>query len=95
MSYTAIPDMRTEYHAGDELDCIIKGYDKEAGALLISFKEARPSPFDGASLRHPVDSRRQAVIAGKYSDGVFCNLPDCAVCMCSYSSPLLRLCLLH
>ena len=85
MRYTAIPDLRTEYHPGDELDCIIKGYDKEAGTLLLSVKEAHPNPFDGAQLRHPVGSRRQAVIAGKYAGGVFCNLPDGAVCMCSYS----------
>ena len=85
MRYTAIPDLRTEYHPGDELDCIIKGYDKGAGTLLLSVKEAHPNPFDGAQLRHPVGSRRQAVIAGKYAGGVFCNLPDGAVCMCSYS----------
>ena len=85
MRYTAIPDLRTEYHPGDELDCIIKGYDKETGTLLISVKEAHPNPFDGANLRHPVGSRRQAIIAGKYAGGVFCNLPDGAVCMCSYS----------
>ena len=85
MRYTAIPDLRTEYHPGDELDCIIKGYDKGAGTMLISVKEAHPNPFDGASLRHPVGSRRQAIIAGKYAGGVFCNLPDGAVCMCSYS----------
>ena len=36
-------------------------------------------------LRHPVGSRRQASIAGKYGGGVFCNLPDGTVCMCSYS----------
>ena len=85
MRYTAIPDLRTEYHPGDDLDCIIKGYHKEAGTLLLSVKEAHPNPFDGAQLRHPVGSRRQAVIAGKYAGGVFCNLPDGAVCMCSYS----------
>ena len=25
------------------------------------------------------------MISGKYAGGVFCNLPDGAVCMCSYS----------
>ena len=34
--------------------------------------------------RHPIGSRRQAMIAGKYG-GVFCNLPDGTVCMCNYS----------
>ena len=43
------------------------------------------TPFDEASLRHPVGCRRWASIAGKYADGVFCNLPDGAVVMCRYS----------
>ncbi len=85
MRYTAIPDLRTEYHPGDTLDCVIKGFDREKRTLLLSVKEAHPNPFDGAELRHPVGARRQATIAGKYAGGVFCNLPDGAVCMCSYS----------
>lgn len=83
--YTAIPDLRTDYHPGEELDCIIKEYDPESDRLLISVKEITPNPFDGAELRHPVGSRRQAVIAGKYGGGVFCNLPDGTVCMCAYA----------
>ncbi|MCD8340705.1 MAG: hypothetical protein LUC87_00940 [Clostridiales bacterium] len=85
MRYTAIPDMRSEYHPGQELDCIVKEYDSEKGTLRISVKESGPNPFDGAELRHPEGTRRQAVIAGKYAGGVFCNLPDGAVVMCSYS----------
>ncbi len=42
-------------------------------------------PFEDVELRHPVGSRRQAIITGKYGGGVFCNLPDGTVCMCSYS----------
>ena len=86
MRYTAIPDLRDEYHPGDELDCIMKEYDREHAKLMVSVKETQPNPFDGAELRHPVGSRRQSSIAGKYAGGVFCNLPDGAVCMCSYSS---------
>ena len=52
--------------------------------LAISVKETNPNPFDGAGPRHPEGSRRQAQMAGKYC-GVFCNLPDGAVVMCSYS----------
>ena len=36
--------------------------------------------------RHPVGSRRQAVISGKYAGGVFCTLPDETVCLCLYST---------
>lgn len=85
MRYTAIPDLREQYHRGDALDCIVKHYDRENAKLVISVKETNPNPFDGAELRHPVGSRRQAEIAGKYAGGVFCNLPDGVVVMCSYS----------
>lgn len=85
MRYTAIPDLREQYRRGEELDCIVKSYDRENGKLTISVKETNPNPFDGAELRHPEGSRRQAEIAGKYAGGVFCNLPDGVVVMCSYS----------
>ena len=85
LSYTAIADLRAVYHPGDELSCVIKGFDAEKATLSISVKEARSNPYDGARLRHPVSSRRQAIIAGKYGGGVFCNLPDGTVCMCNYS----------
>ena len=85
LSYTAIADLRTQYHPGDELDCIVKGYDDAQRDLQISVKETETNPFEGAEQRHPVGSRRYAVIAGKYGGGVFCNLPDGTVCMCNYS----------
>ena len=85
MSYAAIPDLREQYHPGDELTCVVKQFDRKAGALEISVKETVPNPFDEASLRHPVGCRRRATIAGKYAGGVFCNLPDGAVVMCRYS----------
>ena len=85
MSYAAIPDLREQYHPGDELTCVVKQFDRKAGNLEISVKETVPNPFDEASLRHPVGCRRRATIAGKYAGGVFCNLPDGAVVMCRYS----------
>lgn len=85
LGYTAIPDLRNKYHAGVELDCIVKVYDPEKDELVISVKEIETNPFLGAELRHPVGCRRLAVISGKYGGGVFCNLPDGVVCMCNYS----------
>ena len=85
MRYTAIPDLRDEYHPGQELPCIVKGIDPDTGKPIISIKETESNPFDGAELRHPIGSRRIAEIAGKYGGGVFCNLPDGTVCMCNYS----------
>ncbi len=85
LRYTAIPDLRDEYRPGQKLDCVVKGYDPERETLRISVKETESNPFEGAEFRHPAGSRRQAVIAGKYGGGVFCNLPDGTVCMCNYS----------
>ena len=85
MSYAAIPDLREQYHPGDELTSVVKQFDRKAGALEISVKETVPNPFDEASLRHPIGCRRRATIAGKYAGGVFCNLSDGAVVMCRYS----------
>jgi len=85
LSYTAIADLRTQYRPGDELDCIVKGYSARQRELQISVKETESNPLEGAEQRHPVGSRRYAVIAGKYGGGVFCNLPDGTVCMCNYS----------
>ncbi len=83
--YTAIPDLRNEYHPGMELPCIFKGFDPETHKPIISVKETEANPFDGAILRHPEGCRRMATISGKYGGGVFCNLPDDTVLMCDYS----------
>lgn len=85
ISYSAIPDLRTKYHPGDEYECIVKLYDPVKAELVISIKETEINPFIGAEQRHPVGSRRLAMISGKYGGGVFCNLPDGTVCMCNYS----------
>lgn len=83
--YTAIPDLRTEFHPGSEIDCIVKEYHPRTGELIVSAKETEVNPFFGAEERHPVGSRRFAMISGKYGGGVFCNLPDGVTCMCNYS----------
>ena len=85
LSYTAVPDLRDVYHSGQALSCIVKAYDREKKQLTISVKETVPNPYDGAVFRHPVQSHRQGVIAGKYGGGVFCNLPDGVTVMCNYS----------
>ena len=83
--YAAIPDLRTEFHPGSEIDCIVKEYHPRTGELIVSAKETEVNPFFGAEERHPVGSRRFAMISGKYGGGVFCNLSDGAVVMCRYS----------
>ena len=80
-SYTATADLRTQYHPGNELDCIVKGYDAAQRDLLVSVKETETNPFEGAEQRHPVGSRRYAVIAGKYGAGCSATFPT-ARCVC-------------
>lgn len=84
LRYTAIDDLRTEYKPGMELRARL--LDIREGKPVVSVKEVNPNPFDGASLRHPVGSRRQAIIEGKYGGGVFCRLPDNTTCLCLYSN---------
>lgn len=85
LCYMSVSDLRNVYRPGQELDCVVMDYDADEDRLRISVKAALSDPFEGAERRHPVNSRRQAVISGKYAGGVFCNLPDGTVCMCSYA----------
>lgn len=71
MRYAAIPDLRDEYHPGMELESVVKVYDPAKDELVVSIKETETNPILGAEQRHPVGSRRLAVISGKYGGGVF------------------------
>ena len=86
MSYTSYSDLRKKYRPGDPYDCVLKEYDPASGKMRISIKEATPNPFEGAELRHPLGSRRQAVISGKYGGGVFCTMPDGTTCLCLHTA---------
>ena len=79
MSYAAIPDLREQYHPGDELTCVVKQLDRKAGTFEISVKETVPNPFNEASLRHP-----SAAAAGQ---ALRVNRPTA----CSATSPTARL----
>ena len=86
MSYTSILDMREMYRPGQELKARVLTHNPAQGELRLSVKEATSNPFDGAERRHPVGSRRQAVITSKYKGGVFCTMADGTVCLCLYSN---------
>lgn len=88
LSWTAIADLRNEYRPGQELPCRLKEYNSREEKLSISVRDATPNPFIGAENRHPIGSRRQAVISGKYAGGVFCRLPDDVTVLCLYSNLL-------
>lgn len=86
LTYAATPDLRTRYHPGQTLTCALKEYNRREGRFWVSVKDTVDNPFFGALRRHPIGSRRQAVISGKYGGGVFCTLPDETVCLCHYST---------
>ena len=88
LSWTAIADLRNEYRSGQELPCRLKEYSSREGKLSVLVRDATPNPFIGAENRHPIGSRRQAVISGKYAGGVFCRLPDDVTVLCLYSNLL-------
>ena len=88
LSWTAIADLRNEYRPGQEPPCRLKEYSSREGKLSISVRDATPNPFIGAENRHPIGSRRQAVISGKYAGGVFCRLSDDVTVLCLYSNLL-------
>lgn len=85
LDYTAIPDLTEKFHRGDTFDCIVKEYDSRANHLVLSAKELKSNPYDGADFRHPLGCSRQAMISSKYAGGVFCNLVDGVTVMCNYS----------
>jgi len=86
MSYTSILDMREHYRPGQELEARVLSHNPAQREIRISVKEATSNPFVGAERRHPVGSRRQAVITSKYKGGVFCTMADGTVCLCLYSN---------
>ena len=86
LTYIATPDLRTRYHPGQTLNCVLKEYDRREGQFWVSVKDTVDNPFLGALRRPPIGSRRQAVISGKYGGGVFCTLSDETVCLCHYST---------
>ena len=86
ISYSSYDDLRKQYRPGEHYDCILKEYDRAAGLMRVSIKEAAPNPFEGAAVRHPLGCRRQAVISGKYGGGVFCTMPDGTTCLCLYTA---------
>ena len=85
LDYTAIPDLKEEFRRDNVLECLVTEYNSRQNHLMISVKETIPNPFEGAEFRHPLGCSRQALIAGKYGGGVFCNLTDGVTVMCNYS----------
>lgn len=86
MLYASCPDLRERFRPGDQLECILKEYNRRSRAFAVSVKESQPHPFIGVTVRHPLGSRRQATISGKYGGGVFCTMADDTTCLCLYTA---------
>lgn len=86
MLYASCPDLRERFRPGDQPECILKEYSRRSGAFAVSVKESQPHPFIGVTVRHPLGSRRQATISGKYGGGVFCTMADDTTCLCLYTA---------
>lgn len=85
LSYGMISDLKDKYHPGQIYTAVYKGYDGENDTINISVKEAKPHPFIGIEIRHPLNSRRVSKISGKYKGGVFCKIEEELDCLCIYS----------
>ena len=75
MSYAAIPDLREQYHPGDELTCVAKQFDRKAGTLESPSRRRCRTPST-----KPVCVTPSAAAAGQPSRA---NMPEA----CSATSP--------
>lgn len=87
LTYAMTPDLREKFHPGEVYAAILKEYKGDAPIpVAISIKEVEPHPFIGADARHPIGAYRTCKITGKFAGGVFCQLEDELVCLCTYSA---------
>lgn len=67
LSYGMINDLKEKYRPGQKYTAVYKGFYEENDILNISIKEAKPHPFDGVEIRHPLNSRRVSKILFPYT----------------------------
>lgn len=79
LTYIAAPDLRERYHPGQTLDCVLKEYNRQTGQMWVSVKETMASHFFGAIKRHPIGSRRQAIISVALCVVIFLSIVICPV----------------
>ena len=76
VSYTHIPDLRTEMHTGDKRQAKVLSFEPEKGLMSLSLRDAMPHPFDGIESRHPIGAIRTGTITGRYVGGVYVKVDD-------------------
>lgn len=85
LTYGMQTDLRERFHTNEIHTGLVKRFDVSNSIVSVSVRDAQPNPFDSADVRHPVNSRRASVIAGKYGGIIFCRLEQDLDCLCTYS----------
>ena len=53
LTYIATPDLRTRYHPGQTLNCVLKEYDRREGQFWVSVKDTVDNPFFWSAPKAP------------------------------------------
>lgn len=89
LTYTATPDLRERYHPGQELDCILKEYNRQSGQMWVSVKETMANPSSAPSNATPsaAADRPSFPVNTAAACSVRCPMKRCA---CASIPPAIR-----
>lgn len=62
--------------AGDEIECMVLGYDIQAGRVSLGIKQVSPNPWDSIGEKYPVDSKVKGKIVKLTGAGAFVELEE-------------------
>ncbi|MCL2832998.1 MAG: 30S ribosomal protein S1 [Treponema sp.] len=63
-------------HIGDEVECMILGYDLQAGRVSLGLKQVTANPWDNISDKYPVGTRLVRNVVKVTNAGAFINLEE-------------------
>ncbi len=61
--------------SGDEVDCMILGYDIAAGRVSLGLKQATNNPWDAFEAEYPIGTRFKGEVAKLTASGAYIKLP--------------------
>ena len=61
---------------GDELECMILGYDIQAGRVSLGLKQVTANPWDTITEKYPVDKKIHGKVVKLTNSGAFISLED-------------------
>lgn len=62
--------------AGDEVDCVILGYDIQAGRVSLGLKQATPNPWDTLGDKYTVGQKLHGKVVKLTNNGAFIDIGD-------------------